>query len=264
MRKEGETMTPQPIRTLHIDRIPVHIFASGKALGARAAADLAAILRAAAEGKGEASVILATGNSQLGFMEALRARDDVPWDQVVIFHMDEYLGMSDQHPASFPRYIRGKLVDHVDPRAFYPMRGDAPNTEAELARYAALLEAHPPDACVLGIGENGHLAFNDPPADFETEAVIHVVELDRRCRLQQVGEGHFATLDDVPQRAISLTVPALLAPDRVLAVVPEARKAEAVRAALRGPVTPQCPASILRTQPHVTVYLDQESASLLA
>jgi glucosamine-6-phosphate deaminase len=177
--------------------------------------------------------------------------------------MDEYLGMSDQHPASFPRYIREKLVDHVDPRAFYPMHGDAPDVEAELARYAALLEAHPPDACVLGIGENGHLAFNDPPADFETGEVIHVVELDRRCRMQQVGEGHFATLDEVPQRAVSLTVPALLAPNHVLAVVPEGRKAEAVRAALRGPVTPQCPASILRTQPDVTLYLDAESASLL-
>jgi glucosamine-6-phosphate deaminase len=178
--------------------------------------------------------------------------------------MDEYLGMSDQHPASFPRYIREKLVDHVIPRAFYPMRGGAADVEAELARYAALLEEHPPDACVLGIGENGHLAFNDPPADFETEASIHVVGLDRRCRMQQVGEGHFATLADVPRQAISLTVPALLAAERVLAVVPEARKAEAVRAALEGPVTPACPASILRTQAHVTMYLDTESASLLS
>jgi glucosamine-6-phosphate deaminase len=257
-------MSPQPIRTLHVDRVPVHIFASGTALGQRAAADLSAILAAAAQAKGEASVILATGNSQLQFMEALRARDDVPWDQVVVFHMDEYLGMSEGHPASFPRYIRGKLVDHVHPRAFYPICGDAPDVQAELARYAALLEAHPPDACVLGIGENGHLAFNDPPADFETEEVIHVVDLDRRCRMQQVGEGHFASLDDVPRQAISLTVPALLAAGRVLAVVPEQRKAQAVRAALQGPVTPQCPASILRTRPHVTVYLDQQSASLLA
>jgi glucosamine-6-phosphate deaminase len=255
-------MTTEPIRTLHIDRVAVCIFASATELGQRAAADLAAIL-AAAGAKGEASVILATGNSQLTFMEALRARGDVPWEQVVVFHMDEYLGMSDQHPASFPRYIRENLVDHVHPRAFYPIRGDAPDVEAELARYTALLEAHPPDACVLGIGENGHLAFNDPPADFETEEMIHVVDLDRRCRMQQVGEGHFATLDDVPRRAISLTVPALLAPGRVLAVVPERRKAEAVRAALQGPVTPHCPASILRTRPHVTIYLDQESASLL-
>ena len=256
-------MPAQPIRTLHVDRIPIHVFRSATELGQRAAADLAAILREAAHAKGEASVILATGNSQLTFMQALRARDDVPWEHVVIFHMDEYLGMSDQHPASFPRYIREKLVDHVHPRAFYPMRGDAPDVQAELTRYAALLQAHPADACVLGIGENGHLAFNDPPADFETEEAIHVVDLDRRCRMQQVGEGHFATIDDVPRQAISLTVPALLAPGRVLAVVPEQRKAEAVRAALWGPVTPDCPASILRTQPHVTLYLDQESASLL-
>jgi glucosamine-6-phosphate deaminase len=144
------------------------------------------------------------------------------------------------------------------------MRGEAPDVEAELARYAALLKQYPPDACVLGIGENGHLAFNDPPADFYTYAVIHVVTLDEKCRLQQVGEGHFAGLDDVPRQALSLTVPALLAAKRVLAVVPEARKAEAVKAAFEGPVTPQCPASILRTQPHVTVYLDTESAALLS
>ncbi|HUT18688.1 MAG TPA: glucosamine-6-phosphate deaminase [Anaerolineae bacterium] len=257
-------MSVEPIRTLHVDRISVHVFASGEALGQRAADDLAAILKAAVGEKGEASVILATGNSQLRFMEALRVRQGIPWDQVVVFHMDDYLGMSDRHPASFPRYIREKLVDHVAPRAFYPMRGDAADVEAELARYAALLEEHPPDACVLGIGENGHLAFNDPPADFETKASIHVVELDRRCRMQQVGEGHFATLADVPRQAISLTVPALLSARRVLAVVPEARKAEAVRAALEGPVTPACPASILRTQPQVTMYLDTESAALLS
>jgi glucosamine-6-phosphate deaminase len=143
------------------------------------------------------------------------------------------------------------------------MRGDAPDVGAELARYAGLLAAHPPDACVLGIGENGHLAFNDPPADFDTQSAIHVVELDPRCRAQQVGEGHFASLEEVPRRALSLTVPALLAPPHVLAVVPEARKAEAVQAALYGPVSPECPASILRTQPHVTLYLDAESARLV-
>jgi len=256
-------MTVQPIRTLTVDRMPVHVFATNAALGRRAADDLAAILRAAISERDEASVILATGNSQLKFMEALRVLPGIEWDKVVVFHMDEYLGMSDQHPASFPLYIRTKLTDHVRPRAFYPMRGDAPDVEAELARYRALLAAHPPDACVLGIGENGHLAFNDPPADFQTQAVIHVVELDEKCRGQQVGEGHFATVADVPARALSLTVPALLDPPHVLAVVPEARKQEAVQAALYGPVTPDCPASLLRTKSHVTLYLDTESAALL-
>ena len=125
------------------------------------------------------------------------------------------------------------------------------------------MDEYPADACVLGIGENGHLAFNDPPADFETTEIIHVVDLDETCRLQQVGEGHFASLDDVPTQALSLTVPALLRAERVLAVVPEARKAEAVRAALQGPVTPDCPASVLRTQRHVTMYLDADSAGML-
>ena len=177
--------------------------------------------------------------------------------------MDEYLGMSGHHPASFARYIREKLVGFVNPEAFYPIRGDAPDVGAELKRYADLLGRHPADVCVLGIGENGHLAFNDPPADLETDQVIHIVDLDQKCRMQQVGEGHFPTLDDVPRQAITLTVPALLAAKRVLAVVPEARKARAVQAALEGPLTPDCPASILRTRPHVTMYLDKDSAALL-
>jgi glucosamine-6-phosphate deaminase len=256
-------MTVEPIRRLDFDQMPVLMFESNDALGARATDDLAGILIPTIAERGLASIILATGNSQLAFMEALRVREGIDWSKVVVFHMDEYLGMSDRHPASFPKYIREKLTDHVRPRAFYAMRGDARDVQAEMARYRDLLAQYPADACVLGIGENGHLAFNDPPADFETEAVIHIVNLDERCRLQQVGEGHFATLADVPTQALSLTVPALLAARRVLGVVPESRKAEAVRAALRGPVTPDCPASILRTRSHVTLYLDQDSAGLL-
>ncbi len=254
----------QPIRSFRVDHMSVHVFESNAALGQRAADDLADILRQTVAEKGQAAVILATGNSQLSFMQALRVKTDLPWDKIILFHMDEYLGMSEQHPASFARYIREKLVDHVRPKAFYPIRGDAPDVPAELARYRALLAAHPADVCVLGIGENGHLAFNDPPADFATDAVIHLVNLDERCRQQQVGEGHFPTLADVPTQAISLTIPALLSASRLLCVVPEARKAPAVKAALEGPVSPDCPASILRTQSHVTMYLDQDSAALLA
>jgi len=261
--EEKSPMTVEPMRTLHVDRMPVLVLNSSEALGRRAADDLAEILQAAIADRGLASAILATGNSQLRFMEALRVQPGIQWDKVVVFHMDEYLGMSDQHPASFPRYIREKLTDIVRPRSFFPIRGDAPDPQAELRRYAALLQQYPADACVLGIGENGHLAFNDPPADFATDQVIHIVTLDERCRMQQVGEGHFHTLGDVPRQAYSLTVPALLAARRVLAVVPEARKAPAVQAALQGPVTPNCPASILRTRPHVTLYLDQESSALL-
>lgn len=256
-------MSVEPIRATKAEQMPVMIFESNDALGARAADDLAEILMQAVAKDGQASVILATGNSQLSFIKALRVKEGVPWDKIVVFHMDEYKGMSDQHPASFPKYIREKLTDIVHPRAFYPVLGKAPDPEAELQRYTDLLNQHPPVACVLGIGENGHLAFNDPPADFNTTELIHVVDLALRCRQQQVGEGHFATVDDVPEQAYSLTVPALLAPAHVLAVVPEARKAEAVRASLTGPVTPDCPASILRTQPHVTLYLDTDSAGLL-
>jgi glucosamine-6-phosphate deaminase len=251
------------ITTQKIGGMEVNIYDSNESLGAAAAADLAQILRASIAQRGKAAIIVATGNSQLTFMESLREKHDIAWERIVLFHMDEYLGMSDQHPASFRRYIREKLVDYVHPRAFHGMKGDAANAEAELARYAALLADHEPVACVLGIGENGHLAFNDPPADFDTDEDIHIVTLDRQCRLQQVNEGHFPTLDDVPSRAMSLTVPALLKPAHVLAVVPEARKAAPVKAALEGPVTPDCPASILRTRAYVRLYLDRGSSSLL-
>jgi len=241
----------------------VNIYDSNEALGAAAADDLAEILRSTIDERGEASIILATGNSQLSFMKALRAKQGITWDKVTVFHMDEYLGMSDQHPASFRRYIREQLTDVVHPRMFHAIEGDAEDVKAELAHYVSLLEEHKPVACVLGIGENGHLAFNDPPADFDTDKMIHVITLGERARLQQVGEGHFATLDEVPKQAITLTVPALLRPPHVLAVVPETRKAPAVKAALEGPVTPDCPASILHTMPHVKLYLDRDSASLL-
>mgnify|MGYP005836994935 CR=1 FL=1 len=254
----------EPVSERICDRLPVSIFATGAALGARAAADLAGVIAQSVATRGQASIIVATGNSQLDFMRALRQRQDIAWDRVVVFHMDEYLGMTDQHPASFRRYIRENLTDIVRPRAFHGLRGDAPDVAAEIERYAALLRQHPADACVMGIGENGHLAFNDPPADFETRALLHVVTLDEACRRQQVGEGHFATLDDVPSQALTLTVPALLSARRLLVVVPEARKAPAVKAALTGPITPHCPASILRRQAHARLYLDRESSSLLS
>jgi len=251
------------MKTVQYEKKQVTIHDSNDAMGTAAANDLADILIDAIAAHGKASVILATGNSQLSFVTALCQKQDIAWDRVAVFHMDEYLGISSRHPASFRRYFEEKLVPFVHPRVFYGIKGDAPDIEAELTRYAALLAEHQPVACVLGIGENGHLAFNDPPADFDTDKAIQVVTLDEMCRQQQVGEGHFPTLDDVPEQAITLTVPALLKPAHVLGVVPEARKAAAVKAALEGPVTPDCPASILRTKPHVRLYLDRDSASLL-
>ena len=244
-------------------KMQVNTYESNEALGSAAADDLADILRSTIAKRGETSIIVATGNSQLSFMKALRVKQGIAWNKVTVFHMDEYLGMSDQHPASFRRYIREQLTDIVHPRMFYGIEGDTEDIEAELARYTSLLEEHRPVACVLGIGENGHLAFNDPPADFDADKIMGVVTLDETARKQQVGEGHFAIFDEVPRQALSLTVPALLSPPHVLAVVPEIRKAAAVKAALEGPVTPDCPASILRTLAHVKLYLDQDSASLL-
>jgi glucosamine-6-phosphate deaminase len=241
----------------------VSIFETIEQLAASAADDLAAILRQALAEQGSAALLLATGNSQLAFYQRLHARDDIAWQRVTIFHMDEYLGLPEQHPASFRHVLHEQLVDLIRPGLFYGIAGDAQDVAAEIERYAALLDAHQPVACVMGIGENGHLAFNDPPADFTTKRIADVVTLDESCRQQQVGEGHFAKLEDVPRQAISLTVPALLAPRHVLVIAPEARKAVAVRAALEGPITPACPASILRTAAHARLYLDRDSAALL-
>lgn len=246
-----------------IDRMTVGIYESRAALGEAAAADFAEIVKAAVDERGEVAVIFASGNSQLAFLQALERHSDVPWDKISAFHMDEYLGMSGDHPASFRRFLREKIAQVFQPRAVFGMRGDAPDVQAELDRYAALLEKHQPALCVMGMGENGHLAFNDPPADFRTKKLIHVVTLDMACRRQQVGEGHFPTIDDVPAQAISLTIHALLKPPHVMVLVPETRKAQAVKAALEGPITEMCPASILRTQEKVKVYLDSDSSALL-
>lgn len=251
------------IQAIRYGEMDVVVYDSEQLMGEAAASDLAEILNAAIALRGDASVILATGNSQDAFVTALVTIDTIDWSRVSVFHMDEYLGIPESHPASFRRWMRERLVDVVHPAAFYGLDGDAPDVEAEMARYERLLREHEPIACVLGIGENGHLAFNDPPADFNTDRAIHVITLAEASRRQQVSEGHFKTIEDVPSEAITLTVPALLRPAHVLAVVPESRKATAVRAALEGPITPDLPASLLRTLPHVKLYLDKESSALL-
>lgn len=251
------------IRSLKVEEMQVTIYDSNEELGQAAANDLTQIINVAVADQGVASIIVATGNSQLSFIKALRTQRNVPWDKMLLFHMDEYVGISNQYSFSLQRWALDQLVNVVHPHTFYGIQGDASDPEAEMARYTALLRQHPPVACVLGIGENGHIAFNDPPADFYTEKVIDIISLAVRSRQQQVDEGHFKSIDQVPQQALSLTVPALLKPRHVLAVVPEARKAPAVKAALEGPVTPDCPASILRTLPHVKLYLDRDSASQL-
>ena len=231
----------------------------------RAAADqTAGIMRAAVAARGVAHVMFATGNSQLRFIEALVTDTaGVPWDDIVVFHMDEYVGVGPDHPAGFQKWIRERIVEPTSPRAAYYVEGLG-DPEAECTRYAGLLEANPLDLCCLGIGENGHLAFNDPPvADFNDPLDDKVVELDLACRQQQINEGHFPDLTSMPTHAITVTIPALLRAGQVLAIVPEARKAEPVRAALTGPISTACPASALRTITHATVHLEPASARLL-
>jgi glucosamine-6-phosphate deaminase len=232
---------------------------------ARAAAEQAAtVLRAAVRSRGMAHAMFATGNSQLAFIDALVTRTpDVPWRDVVVFHMDEYVGIGADHPASFQRWIRERIVAPAAPRAAHYLEGDG-DPAATSARYAELLAQHPLDLCCLGIGENGHLAFNDPGvANFDDPLDVKVVELETACRRQQVNEGHYPDVASVPTHAITVTIPALLRAAHVMAIVPEARKAEPVQAALTGPVSNRCPASVLRTMPHVTIHLDEESARLL-
>ena len=254
-------MTPEQRR---VDQLDVVVHPSAAALARAAADDIVRHLAMTLEVGGVAAAMFATGNSQLAVLDGVAARaGELDWSRVIVFHMDEYVGLDGDHPASLRRYIREHVADRLDPGAVYYLDGAAdPATEAR--RYADLLLTHPLDLCVLGVGENGHLAFNDPPvADFEDPQTVKVVALDERSRRQQVGEGHFRHLDDVPTHAVTVTIPALLSAERVVVVAPERRKAEAVRAALTGPVSTACPASALRQQPQATLHLDRESASLL-
>jgi len=252
-------------RRLTVDTATVFVHPNLDAM-ARAAADEAReVLRSAVAARGVANAMFATGNSQLAFVHTLvHETDSVPWSETIVFHMDEYVGVGPDHPAGFGRWIRQNIVEQERPKAAHYVNG-AEDPEAECERYTELLREHPLDLCCLGIGENGHLAFNDPPvADFDDPRDVKVVELDAACRRQQVNEGHFAGVEDVPTHAITVTIPALLRARRVLAIVPEARKAEPVRAALTEPISTACPASALRTVSHATIHLDPESARKLA
>lgn len=257
-------MATHDVRTLTFDKLEVRIFPDAEGAGKDGAELVRTLLQGAIAQKGEANVILATGNSQLPFLRALVGLSGIEWNRVRIFHMDEYIGISDTHSASFVKYIREKVVDLVRPLEFFPIKGDTGDPDGVCREYEALLRAHPADVSCMGIGENGHLAFNEPyDADFNDERWVKRIRLDEKSRAQQVGEGHFASLADVPQEAITLTIPALLAAKRVVLQVPEARKANAVREALHGPISNACPASILRTCSHARLYLDAAAAGEL-
>ncbi len=233
-------------------------------LGRRAASDGAEAIRQAIAARGQANVTVATGASQFEMLAELVKAKGIDWGKVVFFHLDEYPGMPETHPASFKKYLLERLVKKLPaaPKAFHFLNSLADPT-AECRRVGEIIRQHPIDVAFIGIGENGHLAFNDPPADIETEEPFILVTLDDPCRQQQFGEGWFATLEDVPRKAISMSIRQIMAAARLICSVPDARKAKAVKAALEGPVTPQVPASILQQQERATVYLDPDSARLL-
>lgn len=256
--------TPDPQKRWVVDQLPVELYASNEELGQAAAKKAQQILSEAIDKKGFANLILATGNSQLTFLKALRNLGDVDWQKVRIFHMDEYIGINPSHPASFPLFLENHFLQFTKPGHFHPIPSETSDVDSACKAYEALIRQHPADLVAMGWGENGHIAFNDPPdAHFDDPHWVKVVELAEESRLQQVGEGHFTSLDEVPKQAITLTIPALLAPVHILCIVPEARKASAVKACLSEPVDESRPGSILRTISHATLLLDQDSASLL-
>lgn len=243
----------------------VRVHADAAALGRAAAAEAAAELTAALARGGEVSLVVATGLSQADTLAALAARTDLAWERVRVFHLDEYVGLPADHPAAFRRYIRERFLGRLPrpPAAFQAIAGDG-DAAAECRRLAALAPPGPFDVVLAGIGENGHLAFNDPPADFVTREPYLVVALDEACRRQQVGEGWFGSLAEVPTHAITMSVPRILNCRRLVAAVPDARKAVAVRDAVDGPLSPTVPASILRTHPRATIHLDPAAAGRLS
>ena len=243
-------------------RLSVHEISDAMAKGAAETA--ARILREAIGRQGHAAFIAATGASQFGFLAHLVAAPGIAWERTTMFHLDEYIGFSADHPASFRRYLRERLTGKVPIGTVHFVEGDAPNLGKELERLNRILAKTEIDVAFVGIGENGHLAFNDPPADFDIETPYIIVNLDEDCRRQQFGEGWFASFDDVPKRAISMSVKQIMKSAHVICTVPERRKAQAVKACLEGEIGPMCPASILRKHPQCFLFLDRESAGLLS
>lgn len=234
-------------------------------LGRRAAAAGAAQIHAAIADRGSANVIVATGASQFEMLGELVKTPNIDWAKVNFFHLDEYVAMPMTHPASFRRYLKERLVDQLPqpPRAFHYLNAEG-DAAAECRRLGDLIKQHPIDVAFIGIGENGHLAFNDPPADFVTEDPYIVVQLDDACRRQQFGEGWFPTFEAVPTLAISMSVRQIMKSNTIICSVPDERKATAVKNSVEGSVTPQVPASILQEHPRATIYLDPPAALYLA
>ena len=250
-------------RSFSSDQLRVLIYPDRDRAGSDGAQVAAGIIHDEIARRGKAAVVLASAVSQDPFLKALRAQD-IAWERVSVFHLDEYAGMTPDHPASFRRFQRERIIDHVPVAEFFPLNGDAADLAAECRRYAALLREAQPCMVALGIGENGHLAFIDPPVcDFNDPQDVRTVELDDVCRMQQVHDGAFARIEDVPRNALSLTVPFFLRVPRALVFVNGPNKAAAVKAAVQGPIAESCPASALRRHPDATLYLDPGAASQL-
>ena len=240
----------------------IKAFEEKKDLGRAAAEQAAASIRNAIRDSGRARIIAATGASQFDFLEVLTKAEDIDWRRVEMFHLDEYIGLPMSHPASFRRYLRERLIQKTGIANYHLLDGETDPSAAIRSANEAIAAA-PIDIAFVGIGENGHLAFNDPPADFETEEPYLIVNLDPACRLQQVGEGWFANISETPKQAISMSIRQILKAKEILAVVPDSRKAKAVKACLEGEISPMAPASILRRHENTTVYLDKNSAAWL-
>jgi glucosamine-6-phosphate deaminase len=241
----------------------VRVFDDKRALGKAAAEQASTAIRRAIDGHGMARIIAATGMSQVEFLDALTRDDKIDWRKVELFHLDEYVGLPLTHPASFRKYLFERLIHKVGITNYHLLDGTGDANETVRVVGEALRSA-PVDVAFVGIGENGHLAFSDPPADFQTEEPYLIVELDEACRRQQVGEGWFANISEVPRRAISMSVRQILKAEEIVCVVPDARKAAAVKLCFEGEISPMAPASILRTHPAATIYLDRASANLLS
>jgi glucosamine-6-phosphate deaminase len=242
----------------------IQVFDSVSQMGSAAADRGATAIAEALRSQGHANIIVATGTSQFSVLEALTTTyADLDWKKVHAYHLDEYVGIDNQHPASFCRYLRERFVDKIPLQRFLYINGMAADPEKECQRLNQAVDGVTFDVAFVGIGENGHLAFNDPPANFHTHAAYHVVDLDEACRQQQFGEGWFPTLEDVPKKAISMTIHEILRSKVIICSVPDQRKAHAVLNTVQGPVTPDVPASILQYHPATYLHLDHESAVLL-
>lgn len=265
MNQPAHSFKTAPSKTFTVDALSVRLYDSEGELALNAAQLTQTYLQTILAQQGRATVLLATGASQIKFLEVLIELGGVDWSKITFFHLDEYLGIDANHPASFRRYLRERVENRVHPAAFHYIEGDALQPLHECQRYGQLLQAQPIDLCCLGLGENGHIAFNDPVvADFNDPHPIKLVKLEEATRLQQLKQKLFPHLEAIPQYAFTVTIPTIGTAKKIICLAPETRKAPAVKAMLQGELNPATPASYLRTQPQATLFLDPDSASLLS